>query len=456
MSGRARALGLVVLALAALTAIGAETREVRHALVIGNSEYRDAPLPNAVNDARDMAAALARAGFQVIALEDTDLVTMARSLRDFGDKISKGGVGLFYFAGHGLQVKGRNFLVPARASIEREDEVAFHALDVNAVLEKMDSARNRSNFVILDACRNNPFARSFRVGSQGLAPMDAPPGTLIAFSTAPGSTAADGTGRNGLYTQHLLAQLKVRGLKVEDVFKRTRAGVRTASDGKQVPWENTSLESDFYFIAPPPKAASAAPAVQVAFDKPSAGAVRRAELPLLAPGDRWHYRHVEPSGKTRSSNIEIATLEEGEIRTVFGDRFDGEWAVLFSKGEGLTFEPKAPRLVWPMTLGAQAKLAYRVIGSKNYPEWTVEGTVRVIGLERVIVPAGAFDTFKVEVSGRYAQTRENGRKGTGTFRNLYWYSPEVKREVLREVETTKWDGTIESRGRFILVDYTVR
>jgi hypothetical protein len=109
-----------------------------------------------------------------------------------------------------------------------------------------------------------------------------------------------------------------------------------------------------------------------------------------------------------------------------------------------------------MTLGGQTQLAYRVRGSKEYPEWAVEGTARVIGLERVIVPAGAFDTFKIEVSGRYTQTRENGRKGAGTFRHFYWYSPEVKREVLREMEITKWDGTIESRGRYVLMDYTVR
>src|SRR5262245_22203696 len=209
----------------------------RYALVIGNGAYRDAPLKNPVHDARAIARALERTGFEVVLFEDADLITMVRALRDFGDRITRHGIGLFYFAGHGLQVKGRNFLVPVGASIEREDEVPFQALDVNAVLEKMDSARNASNFVILDACRNNPFARSFRLSAQGLAPMDAPPGTFIAFATAPGSIAADGAGRNGLYTQHLLTQLEVPGLKVEDVFKRTRAAVRQASEGRRVPWE---------------------------------------------------------------------------------------------------------------------------------------------------------------------------------------------------------------------------
>ena len=453
---RPRVLALAALALAVAAAAGAQTREARHALVIGNGAYADAPLPNAVNDARDIARALERTGFQVTVLEDVDLVKMARALRDFGDRIAKGGVGLFYFAGHGLQVKGRNFLVPARASIEREDEVAFQSLDVNAVLEKMDSARNRSNFVILDACRNNPFAKSFRLASQGLAPMDAPPGTLIAFSTAPGSTASDGGGRNGLYTEHLLKQLEVPGLKVEDVFKRARAAVRAASEGRQVPWENTSLEGDFYFKAPPPRAVAAPAGPKVAFEKPSTTAPRRAEPPLLSPGDRWSYRRIDASGKLGSWTFEIAEIDGREVRSVRGDRFDTEWAVLHLVGENLSFEPRAPRLVWPMALGAEAKAAYRVHGSKEYPEWTVEGTLRVVGLERVTLPAGTFDTFKVELAGRYHQTKANGRRGTGTFRNLYWYSPDVKREVLREMETTKWDGTIESRGRYILTDYTLR
>ena len=456
---RSLALGVLAAAVAATATLAASAPESRHALVIGNGAFQDAPLPNAVNDARDMAQSLTRSGFAVVVLEDVDLVRMARALRDFGDRITKGGVGLFYFAGHGLQVKGRNFLVPAGASIEREDEVAFQALDVNAVLEKMDSARNRSNFVILDACRNNPFGKSFRLAAQGLAPMDAPPNTLIAFSTAPGSVASDGTGRNGLYTQHVLAQLEVPGLKVEDVFKRARAAVRAASGGAQVPWENTSLETDFYFRAPPPaaKPASAARALQVAFAKPSATAPRRAEPPSLSPGDRWTYRRIDVStGESRSSRYEIATIEGREVLGVSADRFDTEWALLFSKGDGLRFEPRAPRMVWPMALGAEAKVEYRVLGSKDYPEWTVEATIRVVGLERVTVPAGSFDTFRVEVSGRYHQTRANGRSGSGTFKNVYWYSPEVKREVLRELESVKWDGSIESRGRFVLVDYTLR
>ena len=126
---------------------------------------------------------------------------MHLALRDFGDRLGRETLGLFYFAGHGVQVRGRNYLLPVDADIGREDEVAFNRLDLQAVLEKMDSARNHTNLIILDACRNNPFATRFKLSNAGLAQIDAPPGTIVAFSTAPGSVAADGSGRNGLYIQ---------------------------------------------------------------------------------------------------------------------------------------------------------------------------------------------------------------------------------------------------------------
>jgi uncharacterized caspase-like protein len=173
---------------------------------------------------------------------------MYTALRDFGDRLrQQGGVGLFYFAGHGVQVKGKNYLIPIGADIQREDEVGFQSLDANLVLEKLDSAGNRFNIVILDACRNNPFARSFRSVSQGLAQMDAPAGPVIAFTTSTCPCASDGAGRNGLYTQHLVESIHQPGLKIEEVFKQVRASVRRDSAGKQTPWESTSLEGEFYF-----------------------------------------------------------------------------------------------------------------------------------------------------------------------------------------------------------------
>ena len=226
----------------------------RVALVIGNGSYKDAPLANPVNDARAVQAALKDAGFTVIYRENTDQRGMLAALREFGDQLRGvgGGVGtgLFYYAGHGMQIKGRNYLIPVGSNVEREDEVAYGAVDAQAVLDKMEAAGNTTNIMILDACRNNPFIRASRSGAVGLAQMDAPTGTLVAFATSPGNVASDGAGQNGLYTQHLLTAMRQPGLKLEDVFKQVRSNVRRDSQNKQVPWESTSLEGDFYFKAP--------------------------------------------------------------------------------------------------------------------------------------------------------------------------------------------------------------
>jgi uncharacterized caspase-like protein len=242
-------LGLVLLAAVgqAVHAAGAEPGP-RVALVIGNAAYRNAPLSNPGNDAKAMAQQLEQLGFHVIRVQDGTQQQMFQAVRSFGDAL-RGGVGLFYFAGHGVQVKGRNFLIPVDAQIEREDEVPYKALDVGLVLEKMEAARNPLNIVILDACRNNPFARGLRSAGSGggLAQMDAPSGSLVAFATAPGATAEDGRGANGLYTSHLLRQMAVPGLPIEEVFKRTRVAVKQESGGRQIPWESTSLEGAFFF-----------------------------------------------------------------------------------------------------------------------------------------------------------------------------------------------------------------
>ena len=227
-------------------------QEPRHALVVGNASYATAPLINSANDATAVAKVLERAGFTV----DLKLNASQKQLQDavtaFGDRLKGGGAGLFYFAGHGVQIKGRNFLMPVGADIKREDEVPYKAVDVQQVLDKMETARNRINVVILDACRDNPFARSSRSNSGGLSQVDAPIGSLVAFATAPGSVASDGRGSNGLYTQHLLANMERPGLPIEEIFKRVRLGVRLDSNGGQVPWESTSLEGDFTFFSAAP------------------------------------------------------------------------------------------------------------------------------------------------------------------------------------------------------------
>ncbi|HAA04391.1 MAG TPA: hypothetical protein DCE18_13690, partial [Syntrophobacteraceae bacterium] len=229
----------------------------RTALVIGNSAYDATPLRNPVNDARSISSALRDLGFDVVEKENLTQKDMKREIQAFGAKLQKGGVGLFYFAGHGMQVNGRNYLIPVGARIEHEKQVEYEAVDMGAVLSEMDYARNPMNIVILDACRDNPFARSFRSSAQGLAAVNAPGGTLIAYATAPGSVASDGPGENGIYTGELIQTLRTPGLRIEDVFKQVRSVVRQVTDGKQIPWESSSLEGDFYFAGVPGDAGGA-------------------------------------------------------------------------------------------------------------------------------------------------------------------------------------------------------
>jgi hypothetical protein len=249
---------ILLMAIAACIELPAQENEIsststsdRAALIIGNSEYTSGPLLNPENDARSMANALRNNGFVVF--EHINVETMAdmkKAIREFGREIQNGGVGLFYYAGHGIQVNGKNYLIPTKAEIYAEEEVEYEAVDVGFVLAQMEIAQNRMNILILDACRNNPFARSWRSAGSGLAFINAPTGTLIAYSTAPGSVASDGTGSNGLYTEELLKQINNTGLKIEDVFKRVRSGVVNRSQNLQTPWESSSLIGDFYFKRP--------------------------------------------------------------------------------------------------------------------------------------------------------------------------------------------------------------
>ena len=202
----------------------ATATERRVALVIGNGAYAEGALRNPPNDARAMGEALRTLGFEVEVITDASRKRMLDAVREFGRKLTAGGVGLFYYAGHGMQVKGANYLIPVGVDIATEEDVQSEALDANTVLSRMDAAKNQANLVILDACRNNPFARSFRSGTRGLAQMEAPSGTFVAFATAPGSTASDGDGQNGLYTQHLLQSMKVPGANQRQASQPGSAG----------------------------------------------------------------------------------------------------------------------------------------------------------------------------------------------------------------------------------------
>lgn len=220
----------------------------RVALVIGNSAYPGiATLRNPENDAKDLAEKLRKLNFQVSLRTNLGLRDMLRTLTEFGDQVQDGTEALFFYAGHGMQVRGKNYLIPIDAEIRRESAVSSEAVDVDQLLDKLLPAR--LSIVILDACRNNPFERRFRGGGQGLASISAPTGTLIAYSTAPGKVASDGEGGNGLYTEELLSAIDVPGIKVEEVFKRVRVNVVRKSDNEQTPWESSSLTGDFYFVS---------------------------------------------------------------------------------------------------------------------------------------------------------------------------------------------------------------
>ncbi len=238
--------------------------EVKVALVVGNAAYPSAPLRNPVNDATAMAERLKAAGFEVTLRTNVTQREMTRAVSRFGQDLKTGSVGLFYYAGHGMQVRGRNFLVPVDADIQSEASVRSEAVDLDLVLEQLGPSR--LSMVILDACRNNPFEGRFRSsGGSGLAQIDAPKGTLLAYATAPGKVASDGDGSHGLYTAELLKAMDLPGAKVEEVFKAVRVNVIKATAGLQVPWESSSLTGDYYFrpaAAAPPKASRDTASVQ--------------------------------------------------------------------------------------------------------------------------------------------------------------------------------------------------
>ena len=247
---------LVVLGLVA----GAATAQQRIALVIGNSAYDEMPLRNPVNDAGLIAAALRGLGFQVDERLDVDREGFEQAISAFGERLEGAGrdaVGLFYYAGHGVQVNGRNYLIPLDAQIAGERDVRFQAVGADDVIRTMAFAYNRLNIVILGSCRNNPYAGRFRSLTRGLAPMDAPSGTLVAYATAPGAAAEDGDGDNSPYAAALARTMPKPGLLLGQVFNRVRAFVRDETERRQTPWEESSLMGDFYFVAGEPRSGPA-------------------------------------------------------------------------------------------------------------------------------------------------------------------------------------------------------
>jgi hypothetical protein len=303
------ALGLLLVLAAAPAWAGSKV-----ALVIGNADYQSAPLRNPANDARDMTAALQRLGFEVLTSTNADKRAMVHAIDDFAQKVRGAEVGLFYYSGHGVQIGGRNYLLPVRAQIKAEVDVELESVDVYRVIGRMEDSGARLNVVVLDACRDNPFARNFRSASRGLATMNAPVGTVIAYSTAPGSVAADGTGTNGVYTQHLLAALGTPGLELMDIFRNTRRNVVQATSGAQVPWESSSIMYEYYFAK-----GQRVPTEPAAHPQPPPQPPQ--QVASVAPQPR--VEDLRERAKQEPQPVQTST--QGIVPPDFADKLEGRW-----------------------------------------------------------------------------------------------------------------------------------
>jgi len=219
------------------------------ALVIGNSTYPNNDLINPINDAEDFANVLNRLGFVVRKNTDVPISDFDKLITSFGSDLNNFDVGLFYFAGHGLQIDEENFLTAVDTSFYDEGSAKYSSIPLNRILSYMYSANNNTNIIILDACRDNPFEKKWyrSLKHKGLAPIHAPKGTFIAFATSPGETASNGTGKNGLFTSALLKHIEDENIQIEELFKRVRNSVFALSTGKQTTWEHTSLTGNYVF-----------------------------------------------------------------------------------------------------------------------------------------------------------------------------------------------------------------
>jgi hypothetical protein len=236
--------------------------EQRIALVIGNSNYRNAAqLTNPGNDAQSMAQLLNQAGFEVIAATDLAQNAMIKVVQDFSDKVAASGpntVAMIYYAGHGVQLEGENYLIPVDAKVSSPSELVSDSVRLVDVMATLEAIPSRVRIVVLDACRNNPFPSIVDAG-RGLAIVDAPNGSIVGYSTAPGTEAQDGIDGHRPYTSAFLRLAREPNLPIEQLFKRVRLEVNHSTEGEQTPWESSSLTSEFYFFGDTAMAATRAP-----------------------------------------------------------------------------------------------------------------------------------------------------------------------------------------------------
>jgi hypothetical protein len=479
------------MALCAFAASAQAPGDVRVALVIGNSAYAAVPLINPANDAKAMSETLRGIGFTVIELRDGSKAQMAQAVDQVRDSLKgKKGVGMLYYAGHGLQVDARNFMVPVDAKLSKAADVPGQTVDVGSVIAAFKDAGNRMNIVVLDACRDNPFG-GITTG-KGLAPLDAPSGTFLAYATAPGNVAADGDEKsgNGLYTQFLLRELKKPQARIEDVFKRVRFAVRQASDGKQIPWESTSLEDDFQFndgrvvavARPQPQALQAAFSQELVEWERIKASTNADELyafiqkyPSGTIAEAAHARlnqiaasRLVVQGAGAGGQAQVYSLDKfrlgdvfekkfshtlpNEIATVVGiqggvvrlqkkstlnpagteELFDVQGGAL---GTTLGYSLTPPQYITPSgplqpgktwQIGYQSRYLTKAL-QDALGELTTVGEGRVVAREKVTVAAGTFDAYRVEASDTTTGKDTNIRTS-----RTYWVVPELPVPVKEE------------------------
>ena len=478
----------------------------RHALVVGNSRYPVAELINPGNDARAMAERLRQAGFSVTLKLDAGTRELQDAIRAHGKALARDkGVGVFYYAGHGVQLNWRNFLLPVDARIRTKADIQAKAVDLGLLLDGLSRARNALNVIILDACRNNPFGPDFRIDDKGLSQLDAPPGTLLAYATAPGNTAEDGVGSHGLYTDQLLKEMLAPGAPIEDVFKRVRLAVRRNSAGTQIPWESTSLESDFSFI---PAQVTRDAAREFDDDLAAWQQLRSAD----SPDQLAAFIHRRPNGKfaelaqfrldrllaaggEKPLRARLATLETCTPGSLNGStaytgvnvpfkagekysyrrldlidgaekaRFDSSVEkidrdeVLFNDGKSVTDlfgnDVRAPDgrtwtpyqfFIDDYQVGKRWQAQFRLTQGDG-TQASVRFDLRVVGRERITLPGGTFDALRIEASG------VNLSDGT-TLERSAWVAPDKMRGFLALESVVRREGQMIAGERTELLGYT--
>ncbi len=460
----------------------------KQALVIGNSGYKGSPLKNPANDARAIGEALKGVGFDVTTKLDASHADFTQAVLTYTQSLARRqAVGLFYFAGHGLQLAWRNYMVPVDANVRAAADIQAQCVELGDLLAGIAKARNPLNIIILDACRDNPLGSLGGIVDQkGLSQVDAPPRTLLAYATAPGNVASDGEGANGLYTEHLLKEIVVPEVKVEDVFKRVRLNVRRRTNGQQVPWENTSLEEDFYFIPPKElKRISELVAVQL-FEQelalwesikiskeprpfedylrryPSGRFSELAQLrldQLLAQrgekkieiasqnnnpytkgsaiantnykiGDFYSYRSIDPltrKPKGAFSNT-VSKITDAEI--MFDSGLVTDLLGNRLRGRGGRRWTDIQEIPLEYAVGKKWNTSCNVINQREAVGY-MEMDFRIVSREQITVPAGAFDAFYIEGRGQTSGVRNDGNNEALVYN--YWHAPtSVRRPVVFE------------------------